>query len=216
MSDYNAKNYTEQGGAVTHIGGKLVFDDGGSFEGLPGAVNIPASSAADVSGVVTDLNKVLVALKNAGLMAGDAWNVSVKDHTTVTWDNMPTENTESNSNHATAAISDDVITITLDCEVKDLKDCDHGSTWGTHKWFAIGVDPDTGSSVAGVVFDDGTAKVTLTADDDSEALAVGLSAGDFVLYFKAEKLKAQDARFVLSGLGKAKTAYTVKLVETKA
>lgn len=25
---YNAKNYTEQGGEVTHIGGKLVFDDG--------------------------------------------------------------------------------------------------------------------------------------------------------------------------------------------
>ena len=25
---YNAKNYTEQGGEVTHIGGKLVFDAG--------------------------------------------------------------------------------------------------------------------------------------------------------------------------------------------
>lgn len=25
---YNTKNYTEQGGEVTHIGGKLVFDDG--------------------------------------------------------------------------------------------------------------------------------------------------------------------------------------------
>ena len=27
MSEYNAKNYTEQGGEVTHIGGKLVFDE---------------------------------------------------------------------------------------------------------------------------------------------------------------------------------------------
>ena len=32
---YNAKNYTEQGGDVTHIGGKLIIDQGGSVEGLP-------------------------------------------------------------------------------------------------------------------------------------------------------------------------------------
>lgn len=31
------KNYTEQGGNVTHIGGKLVFDEGASVEGLPGS-----------------------------------------------------------------------------------------------------------------------------------------------------------------------------------
>ena len=28
MSEYNAKNYTEQGGEVTHIGGKIVYDNG--------------------------------------------------------------------------------------------------------------------------------------------------------------------------------------------
>ena len=33
MSDYNAKNYTEQGGEVTHIGGKLQFDEGGKMAG---------------------------------------------------------------------------------------------------------------------------------------------------------------------------------------
>ena len=33
MSDYNAKNYTEQGGDVTHIGGKLIFEEGSSVEG---------------------------------------------------------------------------------------------------------------------------------------------------------------------------------------
>ena len=26
MSEYNAKNYNEQGGDVTHIGGRLVFE----------------------------------------------------------------------------------------------------------------------------------------------------------------------------------------------
>ncbi len=36
---YNAKNYTEQGGAVTHIGGRLVIDEGGSVEGFPIAEN---------------------------------------------------------------------------------------------------------------------------------------------------------------------------------
>ena len=32
---YNTKNYTEQAGETTHIGGKLVIDEGGSVEGLP-------------------------------------------------------------------------------------------------------------------------------------------------------------------------------------
>ena len=32
---YNVKNYTEQGGETTHIGGSLVIDEGGSIQGLP-------------------------------------------------------------------------------------------------------------------------------------------------------------------------------------
>ena len=32
---YNAKNFTEQGGDVTHIGGSLVIEEGGSVQGLP-------------------------------------------------------------------------------------------------------------------------------------------------------------------------------------
>ena len=32
---YNTKNYTEQGGDVTHIGGKLIIEEGASVEGLP-------------------------------------------------------------------------------------------------------------------------------------------------------------------------------------
>ena len=39
MSEYNAKNYTEQGGDVTHIGGKLIFEDGSSVEGLPSSLH---------------------------------------------------------------------------------------------------------------------------------------------------------------------------------
>lgn len=68
---YNAKNYTEQGGDVTHIGGKLVIDEGGSIEG--GVVaNQAASTATDVEGIVADFNTLLGALKEAGIMAADA------------------------------------------------------------------------------------------------------------------------------------------------
>ena len=212
MSDYNVKNYTEQGGEVTHIGGKLVFDEGA--EGL--AKNVEMHSGTTGAAIRGDLDALVVALKDAGVVAGDAWSVGVKDKTTVTWANLPTAETLANTGHVTAAIDGTKITITLDCTVADLAVADHGSIWGKHKWFAIGVNTGLGASVAGVVFDDGTSAVTLTAADDSEASTVGLSTGDFVLYFKAEKILEQGARFVLSGLGKAKTAYTVKLVETEA
>jgi len=68
---YNAKNYTEQGGNVTHIGGKLVIEEGGSVEGLPSAENQAASTATTVANLVTDFNALLTKLKAAGLMAAD-------------------------------------------------------------------------------------------------------------------------------------------------
>lgn len=68
---YNTKNYTEQGGDVTHIGGKLILEDGAQLEGFPKAANVQASTAADVAGLKADLNSLLTALKAAGLMAAD-------------------------------------------------------------------------------------------------------------------------------------------------
>jgi len=47
---YNAKNYTEQGGEVTHIGGSLVIDEGGSVSGLPSSA-IPVATASAVGGI---------------------------------------------------------------------------------------------------------------------------------------------------------------------
>lgn len=72
MSSYNTKNYQEQGGDVWRIGGKLIIEDGAELEGFPAAANVPASTASDVAGVVTDLNAVIAALKAAGLMAADS------------------------------------------------------------------------------------------------------------------------------------------------
>lgn len=71
---YNAKNYTEQNGEVTHIGGKLVIDEGGSVEGLPSsspAANQAASEATTIAGLKEDFNTLLSSLKAAGLMEAD-------------------------------------------------------------------------------------------------------------------------------------------------
>lgn len=68
---YNAKNYTEQGGEKTVIGGTLEIKDGATVTGLPQAANVPASEATDVAGCVTSINAILTALKAAGLMVAD-------------------------------------------------------------------------------------------------------------------------------------------------
>ena len=83
---YNTKNYTEQGGEKTVIGGEIIIkgklkvDEGGSVEGLPEpepvvipkAANQAASEATTVAGIKEDFNALLTKLKAAGLMEADA------------------------------------------------------------------------------------------------------------------------------------------------
>ena len=75
MSDYNAKNYTEQGGEKTVIGGTLEIKEGASVTGLPSsftpAANQADSTAVDAAGLVTDFNALLAKLKAAGLMTAE-------------------------------------------------------------------------------------------------------------------------------------------------
>lgn len=71
MSDYNAKNYTEQGGEKTVIGGTLEIKEGASVTGLPAAAHQADSTATDAAGLVTDFNALLTKLKAAGLMAAN-------------------------------------------------------------------------------------------------------------------------------------------------
>ena len=67
---YTAKNYMTPGGSELHIGGKLVFEGSGSFEG--GIVeNVPADETGTTESVQTTLNALLAALKAAGIMAPD-------------------------------------------------------------------------------------------------------------------------------------------------
>ncbi len=72
---YSTKNYTEQGGEKTVIGGTLEIKEGASVTGLPSpfspAANQSASTAEDISGLLADFNSLLVKLKAAGLMVAD-------------------------------------------------------------------------------------------------------------------------------------------------
>ena len=71
---YNAKNYTEQGGEKTVIGGELVIEEGAKVTGLPSSsnekmVNQTDSTAETVEDLVADFNALLSKLKTSGYMS---------------------------------------------------------------------------------------------------------------------------------------------------
>ena len=211
---YNAKNYTEQGGEVTHIGGKLVFEEGGSIAGFPGAANQEPVTGNQVKDVKDAFNTLLIGLKNAGIMVPDSWNVSVLACPTPAA--MPTSETTANSGHATVTIDGTEITITLNCKVSELADANHGETWGKHKWLGFGVRTGLGSVVGMKFTDDTGASVTLSSADADEAATLGLNTpGDFVLYIKAEQAEylTGEKYFTLKADGYAETTFTMKIVE---
>ena len=212
MSEYNAKNYTEQGGEVTHIGGKIVYDNG----------LMPNMSTADVTSdtvakVRTTLNTLITKLKNAGLMVGDAFTMqyaavtdSVAGHA---------DRSYNTGKISSVAVDNDAhtITITLSDKVENLKDFDGGNGWGKHKWLGIGLGVGI-SPITGLHYN-GSA---LTAEDVTEATACGLSAGYFVRWVAADLVLAGDNTqksvdsFTLWADGYAETAYTLKIVEPAA
>ena len=68
---YNVKNYTEQGGETTVIGGTLEIKEGASITGLPQAENQVDSTATTVADLKSDFNSLLTKLKSSGLMEDD-------------------------------------------------------------------------------------------------------------------------------------------------
>lgn len=76
---YNTKNYTEQGGEKTVIGGTLEIKEGAAVTGLPSSSptetpvleNQAESTAEDIETLVLDFNSLLSKLKAAGLMEKD-------------------------------------------------------------------------------------------------------------------------------------------------
>jgi len=65
---YNTKNYTEQGGEKTVIGGTLEIKAGATVTGLAAAYQTD-STAEDLPTLLADFNALLAKLKTAGLMA---------------------------------------------------------------------------------------------------------------------------------------------------
>ena len=71
---YNAKNYTEQGGEKTVIGGELVIEEGAKVTGLPSSSNEKMSNQSDstaetIEDLVADFNALLSKLKTSGYMS---------------------------------------------------------------------------------------------------------------------------------------------------
>ena len=208
------KNYNTDGGDRTVIGGVLEFTEGAQVRGFPGASNMTPKTTNTAADIRNDLNTLILNLKNAGVMIPDAWNLSVLAVPTPA--SMPTAETAANSGHAAVTIDGTEITITLDCTVADLADADHGETWGSHKWLGFGIRTGL-ASIEGVKFTDDTgAETTLGTADASEADTLGLSAGDFVLYIKAEQEEylTGQKQFTLWASGYAESVYTMKIVET--
>ena len=216
MSDYNAKNYTEQGGEVTHIGGKLQFDEGGKMAGglLPNQEAATGSGATGGTNAVNAINALLLKMKNAGLMKPDDFTMQYAAVTdTVAGHADRQYNTGKISN---VAVDNDTheITITLSDKVKNLKDFDGLHGWGVHKWLGIGlgvgISPITG------LFYNGSA---VTDEDVAEASQCTLDAGYFVRWVAADLVlagynseKSKDY-FTLWADGYEETRYTLKIVE---
>ena len=202
---HNCKNYFADGGDTLVIGGKIAFEGDGHLE--PGMPNI-ASGDATAAAIVT-------ALKNAGLMVGDAFTLS---YSAVTTDTGHANRAYNTGKISSVAIDNDAktITITLSAKVDKLKDFDGGNGWGVHKWLGIGL-------VSGINYPTAELKyngAALTAEDASEASGCGCSGtGVFVRWVAADLVLAGDNSeksvdtFRLWTSGYAKTDYKLVIVE---
>ena len=212
---YNAKNYTEQGGEVTHIGGKLVFDEGGKMAGAGVIPNMAASTAGSNSALKDDFNALLTALKDGGIMAGDAFSLA---YSAVTTDTGHDDRMFNTSKIGSVAVDNDAhtVTITLTEKVEDLKDFDGQNGWGIHKWLGIGLVSGINYPTVALKYND----TALTADDASEASGCGCTGtGVFVRWVAADLVLAGDNTqksvdtFTLWASNYAETTYKLVIVE---
>ena len=204
--NYNTKNYTEQGGEKTVIGGTLEIREGASVTGLPSTNNQATSTATTVAGVKDDFNALLLKLKDAGLMTPDAWNVSVSKISTPSGDDLI-----ANQSKVTGiAIENNIITVSV--PVKDLVAFPSSKpAQGTHKW--VGMNITTGLSDITAIKYNGS---QLTAADVTEAATVGGSAGDIVMWLKCDEIVNIAKVFTLWSTGYPEETFTVVITEPVA
>lgn len=201
---YNTKNYTEQGGEKTVIGGVLEIKEGASVMGLPIATNQAPSTASTVSGIKDDLNALLIKLKNAALMIPDKWTgVSVKLCNS-------SEGSDLATNHGavtSVAYADGVFTVTAD--ISEMTPFDSSNpAQGVHKWIGliIGIGRDT---ILTTKYND----YQLQAADVTEAKAVGGGDGDIILWLKCDEVVDAPKTFTLTSPGYESKDFTVIVEE---
>ena len=196
---YNTKNYTEQGGDKTVIGGTLEIKKGASVTGLPAAKNQAASTATTVAGLKDNFNELLLKLKESGYMVPDDWNVSVAKISTPSGEEL----IANQSKVTDISIEDDVITVSVN--VDELVAFPSSNLeQGTHKW--IGMNITTGLPDITAVKYNG---YQLTSDDVTEAASVGGSAGDIVMWLKCDEIIDTPKIFTLWASGYCETTYMV-------
>lgn len=203
MDGYNVKNYTEQGGEVTHIGGKLIFEKDAKIEGaFAPTANQAASAATQVSGLKSDFNDLLMKLKEAGLMAPDTWNLSMRLAPALT-------DTIAAANNAKSSVSfaDEVITFTVNVEELEESIISEESQ-DAHKWLGLGIG--TGLSDLTLAKYNGE---PLTEEDATKAASVGLNQpGEFLLYIRAEEIAVKPKVITLKADGYSEVSLSITLV----
>lgn len=201
---YNTKNYTEQGGDKTVIGGTLEIKEGASVTGLLTAKNQEASTASAVAGLKTDFNALLIKLKDAKLMIPDSWiGVAVKLSTA-------TEGSDLAGNHAAVdsiTYEDGIFTLVADISAMTAFESSN-PVQGSHKW--VGILITTGhSDILGVSYNG----YRLQADDVTEAKAFGGADGDIILWLKCDEVIETPKTFVLTSPGYEEKTFTVVITE---
>ena len=204
---YNTKNYTEQGGERTVIGGVLEIKEEASVTGLPSADNQAESTSSTVAGIKDDFNTLLLKLKDAGLMKPDTFSgISVKLCNTASGSTLET-------NHSTVTAvtyEDGVFTLTADTEAMVSFESANPQQ-GSHKW--VGILITTGlSDIKAAQYN----SYPLTEADVTEAAAVGGTAGDIVMWLKCEEIEITPKEFTLSAPRYADGYFTVILVSPEA
>lgn len=205
------KNYNTDGGDRTVIGGTLEFTEDAEVKNFPGgggsgggkAENQSASTATAVAGLKNDFNTLLVKLKEAGLMAADEWNLSVRLAPSLT-DAVAA----ANNAKASVSLADGVITVSAN--VDDLEESESSAPGqGTHKWIGLGIG--TGLSSVALAKYNGA---QLSDADAEEAVSVGLDQpGEFVLYICADEVVDTPKAITLKADGYPEVALTITVAE---
>ena len=115
------------------------------------------------------------------------------------------EKSQENQDKLTVTTSGSIISVVVDGGIADLNEFESTNpAQGSGKW--IGLVVDTGENDITKVTYNGTA---LTQADVQEAASVGVGAGSFVLWLKAESTFPKT--FVLGTVGKEDTTVTVTI-----